>query len=114
MRDHRFQHIMDNLAEALKEWEKQDLTSVPRLRALLDDARSDLLDLVDGGGLSLHEKNQLDSARLFINRAVVVADKRYMPVGQFIQRAREHVALAAEPASNVVPLRRPRPGGGAA
>jgi len=64
-----------------------------RMDACLDDARTTLVDVVDGGisdGVSRADLNHLDSARVYMNRAVELLTA----ADQFIGHAQEHVALA--------------------
>lgn len=103
MNDTHGEHIQQSLAAAKE--------SRQRMNACLDDARTDLVDVVDGGisdGVSRADLNHLDSARVYMNRAVELLTA----ADQFIGHAQEHVALAFS--TNVVPLRRDDTPGGVA
>lgn len=117
MQDSRCQHVLNELSAALLAL-NADIVNPNLVAAILDDARTAIVDIVDAGistGMSKRDASNLDAARLYINSAAALLAREWMwdKAEEAIRAAVEHVELAA---SNVIPLRRPRNthGGGAA
>lgn len=121
MNDSRLDVAKSELEAAMLELDR-DEPDEGRVTALLDDARTSVVDIVQEGISSGWSKdlNQLDAVRQFINRAASLLDTKsprawvYSSVQQFIGHGLDHLAVVMS--SNVVPIRgrRPGPGGGAA
>ncbi|QRZ05923.1 hypothetical protein [Mycolicibacterium austroafricanum] len=122
MQDSRLDVAKSELEAAMLELDQPEPDEA-RVLALLDDARTNVVDVVEGGisaGCSKSDLNQLDCVRQFINRAASLLDAKsprawvYSSVQQFIGHGLDHLAVVMS--SNVVPIRgrRPGPGGGAA
>jgi len=120
--DSRLDIAKIDMEKAIVELE-QDVPDEGFVIAHLDDARTNIVDVVEGGisaGCSKSDLNQLDCVRQFINRAASLLDARsprawvYSSVQQFIGHGLDHLQVVMS--SNVVPIRgrRPGPGGGAA
>lgn len=59
-----------------------DQPNIRRAIALLDDSRNGIVDVVEGGlsgGCSKADLNQLDSARMYINKAISMLTKSSSP-----------------------------------
>lgn len=123
MDDTRLQTAKNECMEALAELDNDD-PNVPRVVALLDDARCGIVDVVDEalGTLGRHNRdlNGLDAARTYINRAITLLQGNgewvFTHAQQFTGYAVD--ALQVVLSGNVVPINRNRrpnkPGGGAA
>lgn len=122
MDDTRLIQAKECLHEALVELEN-DEPNIGRVTALLDDSRSYIIDVVEEhlGCSSKADVNQLDGARLYINRSLeLLFSKRprewvLSSIEQFLGGAVDHIQVVLS--GNVVPLRARRshnPGGGAA
>lgn len=118
MNDSRLVTAKEELHTALIEMDK-DRPNIARVTALLDDARAGIVDVVDGGissGCSRADLNQLDSARIFINRSAALLSKEWAltTAQQFVGHAIDYLQVVLS--GNVIPLRanRTTPGGGAA
>lgn len=121
MDDSRLVQAKECLHEALVELEA-DQPNMGRVRSLLDDARCDIVDVVDEH-LSCSSKadvNQLDSARVFINRGVQLLSSPQprewvLPaIEQFLGASLDHLQVVLS--GNVIPLRprkTPNPNGAA-
>ena len=104
--DSRCETAREELLAARQELKKAE-PEIDRVGALLDDARSGIVELVEsglGGNMTLADMNQLDAARQVINRALEFLQKKAWArsyASQFIDHAIEHVELSM---SNVVPF----------
>lgn len=116
MNDTRLVQAKEGLYAALVELD-QDPPNVGRVVALLDDARGDIVDVVEDGlgTVSKADLNQLDTARVFVNRAVSLLSKEwaFSTAQQFIGHALDYLQVVLS--GNVIPLRTSRttPGGAA-
>lgn len=77
MDDTRIQTAKTEAHEAMVELDS-DQPNIRRAIALLDDSRNGIVDVVEGGlsgGCSKADLNQLDSARMYINKAISMLTK---------------------------------------
>lgn len=122
MDDSRIQVAKDELQAAMLELDELN-PNMGRVQALLDDSRCGLVDVVEScvGMQPRADVNQLDSARVYINRCISLINSRQpqewvIPaMQQFVGGAIDHLTVVLS--GNVVPLHRTRPttpGGGAA
>ena len=97
-----------------------DTPNTNRIGALLDDGRTAIVEVVDGGistGASRADMSQLESARLFINRALGLLAKEwaFTSAQECIGHALDYLQVVLS--GNVIPISRRRThtsGGGAA
>ena len=106
MIDSRPQVAKEELQAAHKELRSKN-TDIDRVNALLDDARVNIVEVVEsgiGGSMTRSDRNHLDAARQLINRALEFLQRKswaHRYVKQFVRQAIEHVELSM---SNVVPF----------